>query len=93
MKLRQHRGGLAESMNTTVEIEASMPALLAAMRPVMAAWNVELTPGMVHVTPYGGVDDRIGWDTHIVTVEGHGVYGFTDGPLRESPNVGDERRL
>jgi hypothetical protein len=81
MKLRQHRGGLAESMATTVEIEATMPSLLAAMRPVMAPWGVDLTPDMVHVEPYGGIDKRIGWDTYIVTMDGRGVYGFTDGPL------------
>jgi hypothetical protein len=32
------------------------------------------------VAPYGGVDKRCGWDTYIVTIEGYGVMGFTDGP-------------
>lgn len=86
-KLRQHRGGLDESMATTVEIEATMPALLAAMQPVMEPWGVALTPDAVHVTPYGGIDKRIGWDTHVVTLDGYGVYGFTDGPLHEPPNA------
>ena len=86
MKLREHRGGLAESMATTIEIDATAPALLAAMQPVVAPWGVYLTPDMIHLEPYGGIDERIGWDTYIVTIDGHGVYGFTDGPLREPPN-------
>jgi len=27
-------------------------------------------------------DDRIGWETHIVTSEGYGVLGFANGDLR-----------
>ena len=26
-------------------------------------------------------DERINWDTHIVTLEGYGVLGFTDSPV------------
>lgn len=74
-------------MATTIEIDATATALLSAMQPVMAPWGVDLTPEMILVKPYGGMDERIGWDTYIVTIEGHGVYGFTDGPLREPPNV------
>ncbi len=32
------------------------------------------------IAPYC-FDDRIGWDTYIVTVPGYGVLGMTDGPL------------
>ena len=85
MKLRQHRGGLAESMATTIEIEATATALLAAMQPVMVSYGVDLTPEMIHVKPCGGMDERIGWDTYIVTIDGCGVYGFTDGPLLDQP--------
>ena len=46
-------------------------------------------PGEVKVEAYVW-DDRIKWDTHIVTHNGNGV-GFTDGPVEElaseSPNV------
>ncbi|MDI9849919.1 hypothetical protein QM467_17900 [Rhodoblastus sp. 17X3] len=34
---------------------------------------------MVHVSHYG-FDDRIDWDDHIIVVDGHGVFGFTDAP-------------
>lgn len=34
----------------------------------------------VQIEKYGeGIDERIGWDTHIVTVNGQAM-GFTDGP-------------
>ena len=36
-------------------------------------------PGLLQVEPYG-FDDRIGWDTHIVTIDGNAV-GFTNGPV------------
>jgi hypothetical protein len=35
---------------------------------------------VVSVKPYV-FDKRINWDTHIVEIQGLGVYGFTDGPL------------
>lgn len=36
-------------------------------------------PGEIEVNPYC-FDDRIGWDTHLVTVDGKAV-GMTDGPV------------
>jgi len=78
MKLRQHRGGLEESMATTIEIEPTMEALLAAVRASMSPLSV--ADDSLSVKPYG-FDKRINWDTHIVEIQGFGVYGFTDGPL------------
>lgn len=40
--------------------------------------GVPLTETRCEILPYG-YDPRIGWDTYIVTVEGFGVVGFTDG--------------
>lgn len=81
MKLRKHRGSLADSMGTVVEISPTYSALLDEIRKSMPSTNVEITEGTVKVNPYG-FDDRIGWDSHIVTVDGYGVHGFTDGPLQ-----------
>lgn len=72
MKYRPHRGGLAESMLEVVELDGSLAALEAHVRKT---WPV----GDIKVEPYGGYDKRIGWDTHIVTIDGSAV-GFTDGP-------------
>jgi hypothetical protein len=38
-----------------------------------------------HFTPqdvmlvHQGMDERIGWDTYLVSVRGYGVFGYTDG--------------
>ena len=82
MKLREHRGGLAESMATVVEIEPTLGAVVARVRQVLAPWGVKIKKREVKVAPYC-FDDRIGWDTHVVTVEGYGVFGFTDGPVAD----------
>jgi hypothetical protein len=71
MRLRQHRGSLDASLTTVMEIDATMPALVAAIR------STEAPNGAIHVSPYG-FDHRCGWETHVVFIEGHGVYGFTD---------------
>ena len=69
MKYRHHRGGLAESMETVREIEPTIAALEALLRATD-----------VTVEKYGyGIDERIGWDTHLVCVNGIPA-GFTDGP-------------
>lgn len=78
MKLRQHCGGLEKSMATTIEIEPTKEALLAAVRASVAPLNV--ADDSLSVKPYG-FDKRINWDTHIVEIQDFGVYGFTDGPL------------
>ena len=38
-----------------------------------------MTDDMIHVSHYG-FDDRIDWNDHIIVVDGHGVFGFTDEP-------------
>lgn len=72
MKYRQHKGGLSESMATVRDIAATRQAMFDAL-------GLDATASL-DVKPYG-YDSRIGWDTHIVTVEGYGVVGFTDGPV------------
>ena len=79
MKLRQHRGGLAASMMTVVEIQPTIEAIADEINKAFGAF-ITVQADQIHVRPYG-YDERIGWDVHIVTIDGHGVYGFTDGPL------------
>lgn len=87
MKIRAYRGGLAESMATVAEITPTKEAVAAHVSAAMEGWpDSDVTPEMVRVEKYGvGVDYRIGWDTHIVLIEGSGPFGFTDGPL--TPNA------
>jgi len=73
-------------MATVVELDGRA-ALVAHVKGLLAPFNFkgDIEAGL-DVRPYDplGLDDtRIGWHTHIVTLEGYGVLGFTDGPLKE----------
>lgn len=59
-------------METTITIEGIADLSLALS-------NAGYPVGAISVKPYG-FDSRIGWDTHMVTIDGNAV-GFTDGPL------------
>lgn len=82
MKLRQHRGQLANSMATVIEIAPYRSSLALAVNDEMAEFGFAVAEEAIHVE-HCGRDDRNGWDTHIVTIDGYGVYGFVDGPLEE----------
>lgn len=79
MKFRPQRGSLDAAMAEAQEF-AGRAELVAHITEELAPWGFVVTPTMVHVEKYGGIDKRIGWDTYIVTVDGYGVFGFTDGP-------------
>jgi hypothetical protein len=81
-KFREHRGGLDESLATTVRLY-TYPALLKHVRGLLAPWGVRVDK--LKIESYYGYDDRIGWDTYIVILEGYGVVGFTDGPVEDVP--------
>lgn len=83
MKFREHRGRLTDAMTTVVEL-TDRAALDEYLRKWFADYcaAIDLPCGplpAVQVKPYA-FDDRIGWDTHIVVIEGIGPVGFTDGP-------------
>jgi hypothetical protein len=82
MKFREHRGGFEDSMSTTVEV-SDRAALMAHFRKLAEPWPTfpPITDDTVHIESYYGIDERNGWDTHIVTLDGYGVLGFTDGPV------------
>ena len=83
MKIRQHRGQYTDSMKTVEEIEPTHEAVVAHIITKLSHYcgivkEIEENPQSVVIKPYGGIDDRNGWDTHIVTIPTYGVYGFTD---------------
>lgn len=80
MRFRQHRGQLDDSMKTLVWLE-NRDELRGYVRGLLWEWPTAppVTDETLHVKPYCQ-DARIGWDTHIVTLDGYGVLGFTDGP-------------
>lgn len=73
-KFRFHRGGYAESMDTAVECRS-----MSKLRLIIKARANDT----VTVEPYGGIDNRNGWDTYIVMHNGHPI-GMTDGPARKA---------
>ena len=81
MKFREHRGGLTESMATVVDVDGKT-ALIALMRDRLKPYNFTFEDADLTVEPYV-FDERIGWDTYIVSIKGYGVAGFTDGPASQ----------
>lgn len=66
-------------MATVIDV-ADRAALEAVVRSHLREANeLGWDLGEMRVEPRG-YDSRIGWDTHIVTVDGWGVVGMTDGP-------------
>jgi hypothetical protein len=76
MKFREHRGGLAESMATVVELDTK-EKFLSHLRKLIP--NNAGTNGHVSFEQYE-YDERIDWDTYLVRLEGYGVLGMLDGP-------------
>lgn len=79
MKVRQHRGGLAESMATQVEIESTREAL---WQYILKAWS-QLSAGDWFKTELLSIefydhDERIGQDVYHVKLKGLGLVAITD---------------
>lgn len=67
-------------MKTLVDLP-DRAALIEHCRKLLAPYKFEFDAAALQVKPYWR-DDRIGWkEVHIVTINGYGVIGFTDGPL------------
>lgn len=74
---RQHRGSLISSM-LTVEHFDNFEELKAHIRNIN---QFIYASDKITVEKYGtGIDERIGWNTHIVSTASY-VVGFTSGPV------------
>lgn len=78
-KFRDHKGSLSESMKTVQEFKSKQD-LIDYARNELSKFSVEFEDCLLRIRNYG-YDKRTGWNTHIVVIEGYGVFGFTDGPL------------
>ncbi len=72
MKVRQHRGGLIESMATVVNLPE--PTLVALEVHVQAILGLSERP-VLRLSSLG-YDGRTQWGTYEIFVEGHGVFGY-----------------
>lgn len=75
-RYRDHRGGLAESMATVQEF-SNKENLLHYLAISLGDYAKNVDINKTTIAPYR-FDERIGWDSHIVHLEGYGVFGFTD---------------
>lgn len=78
--IREHRGGLNESMKTVRPVR-DREHLVAIIRETLAPFGKAIEPEQITVEPYGGLDSRIGWDTHLICIKGYGVWGMANGPI------------
>lgn len=76
MLFREHRGSLDETMETVVELDPTLEALIAHIGKLFM--EEDLHPISKIEVKYYGYDARIGWETYIVTSKGWGVIGFTN---------------
>jgi hypothetical protein len=77
-KYRDHRGSLASSMATARDFR-SKQELIAYLQHSLDVYGGTYDLRTITIEKYGdGIDPRTSWDTHIVTLPGFGVLGFTD---------------
>lgn len=69
---------LEESMKHVLEI-ADWAALIAFLEKEYVLWKPD---SVVTIEKYGGFDKRIGWDTHLLCIDGRAAL-FTDGPMEK----------
>ena len=79
MRFREHRGQLADSMATCVEL-ADRQALIDHLSGLYAPYEHSYDFSRIEVKPYFmEPDQRIDWgETYIVSLPTFGVLGFTD---------------
>ena len=81
MKFREHRGSLADSMATCIELSDSrMDTLLAHLRKSVEQWPTFPRIDRDTITLYAeGPDNRISWPaTYVVYLKDYGVMGMID---------------
>lgn len=82
MRFREHRGSLADSMETMVELAPTMDALIAHLQAIATPWPTfpPINRHTVTVTEHTPKpDNRIGWpETRYVVLQGYGVLGMVD---------------
>lgn len=83
MLFREHKGSLDKSMKTVVELK-DIDELVKYISDMLQPFGMSVTPDSLHTQPYG-YDNRIDWETYIVTLDGYGVVGFIKGINQFSP--------
>jgi len=90
---RPHRGSLNDSLTEVVEVN-DFPQLVRHMRREVERWYpIDQLPTLENTKlEHYGYDERIGWDTYLVTVNGQ-AWGYTNGvPMKEDEALAQVRR-
>lgn len=83
MIFRWHRGGLGESMKTSVDFGSTRGELASLLEKTLALYGFKsFTPEMMKVSYYA-YDPRVSQHLHVVTIAGYGVAGFVVGEGKE----------
>lgn len=78
---RDHRGSLADAMDTARQFESRDSLISELQNSVDKYGEGKYDCSKITIKPYG-FDDRIKWDTYVVHLNGYGVFGFTNGPVK-----------
>lgn len=78
---RDHRGSLADSMKTVREYKSKSELISHLQSELDKYFAGKYDCNKITIKPYG-FDERIGWNTHMVHLQGYGVFGFTNGPVK-----------
>lgn len=80
---RPHRGTLEDAIQVAKEVPTKA-ALVEKLKHDMrhTALAELISDETIVVMPYG-YDERIDWDTQIVSLKGHGVLGYTSKPFKD----------
>ena len=76
-RYRDHRGLLSDAMKTVREFETRSDLVKYLQGDIDKFVPGKYDCQKITIEPYG-FDERIGWDTHIVHLDGYGVFGFTN---------------
>lgn len=77
MKIRMHvGGGLEAAMKTVTDVSPTIDAV----KNHLVSKGLSIGDDDLVEVSYYGRDDRIGWDTYAVTLNG-AIYAWTDGPV------------
>ena len=76
---RPHRGSLKDSMKLVVEVEDMKSLVKEIQFDHITIDDKYINENTVHIQPYEILDSRTNWNTHVVTIDGYGAVGFTNG--------------
>jgi hypothetical protein len=83
MRIRNHSGSLDSALKTEQSIPRTVHSLLAVLNEDLKEWvNFTITEAHLILGPVR-YDDRIGWHSRLVIIDGWGPWGYLD----DNPDV------